>query len=181
MSGTVLTASTGFCSNLYWPAPQPSAPTATSAVCCFRATLSWSGVITRAVASASWSAMPCCLARATARSNDVCLIAPEAICAAPIVSALRFDWAKRTIPCWKVITRFVESCVMVRTPEALLRKSSTKSAAADLLDSSPSIAGAPGCAPVSLARVARSAAGSNGLAKNAAGLTRAANSCGSCL
>ncbi len=106
MSGRLLTTSGGFCSKRYFPSFQPSAPTATSAVCCLSPTFSCSGVITRAVASASWSGMPCCFASATARSKEVCLIIPDAICAAPIVSDLRFDCPNRTWPCWKVMTRF---------------------------------------------------------------------------
>src|SRR3954469_15714876 len=46
--------------------------------------------------------MFCCLANATARSNEVCLMAPEAICEAPTDSVRTLDWAKRTMPKKKV-------------------------------------------------------------------------------
>ena len=145
------------------------------------ATLSCSGVITRAAASASCSAIPCCFASATARSNEVCLIIPEAICAAPTVSCRKLDCANRTIPCWKVTARFDCSCCSVSVPVDLLRRSSTKSAPTGRSEIMPSIAGIACEAPVSRESASRSAAGSKGLAKKAAGLIRAANSWGSCL
>ena len=169
MSGTPFTASAGFCSNWNRPARVPIAATQTSVVCCLRAVRSCSGVITRAAASASCKEMFCCFAMATARSNEVCLIRPEAICAAPTVSARTLDCANRTIPCWNVISRCEVSCDTVRTPLAFSRSSCTRMAPTGRSASAPSSGGAALCEPVCFASAARSAAGSNGLAKKAAG------------
>ena len=98
-----------------------------------------------------------------------------------MVSARTFDWANRTIPCWSVITRFELSCVTVRMPVAFSRSSCTITATAGLRERGPSSGGAAAWAPLCFDSAARKAAGSNGLAKNAAGWMREANSSGSFL
>ena len=73
---------------------------------------------------------------------------PEAICGAPTDSVRTLDWAKRTMPCWKVTARRTESCAMERMPVARSRRSWTKMAATGFSESGRSSAGCAPCAPV---------------------------------